>query len=182
MLQADEKIWYAYVEPNPPCEYMGDKPYTDLLNSDMTKRFIETTHEVYKQHVGEHFGRTVPSIFTDEPQYSPMKTLSEAEGEGEAFLPWTLAIGEEYKRRFGEDIIDSLPEIVWGRKQEMGQKYAFDQGATRARFLDLVCDLFTENYVGVLARWCNDNNLLCTGHMNAVSVVFSVALITVLSC
>ena len=162
----NEIIWYAYVEPNADSEYMGDETYTDLLNPKMTERFIQLTHEVYKNHVGGEFGDTIPSIFTDEPQYSPMSTLNSSDGEGEVFMPWTLGLVESFRETYGHDLVDLLPKIIWDEKSG-------ERGLQRTRFLNHVCDLFTDNYIGVLSSWCRKNNLICTGHMNSVSTMMS---------
>lgn len=162
--KSGETVWYAYVEPNPTSEYM-DGPYTDLLNPKMTEGFIELTHEVVKTHVEDEFGKTVLSIFTDEPQYSPMSKLNSSDGEGEVFMPWTNGLVESFNREYGEDLMGIVPNIVW---DTAGKGHAL----ARTRFLSHVCDLFTDIYIGVLAMWCRANDLLCTGHMNAVGRSF----------
>lgn len=128
----------------------------------MCKRFIETTHEVYKEHCEEDFGGTVPSIFTDEPQYAPLSTLNKADGLQDIFIPWTRGIEGTYEARWGEDLVGRLPEVVWDVEEGKSN-------LTRYQFLDHLCDLFSTNYIGGLAEWCGKNGLMCTGHMNAVS-------------
>ncbi|WWD16248.1 hypothetical protein CI109_100674 [Kwoniella shandongensis] len=156
----EEKVWYAYVEPLPDSGFFGDQTYTDLLSSDMTKRFIELTHEVYKKHVGKEFGKTVPSMFTDEPQYCPMSTLNVADKLQDVFLPWTRGIADSFKKAKGEDLVELLPQLIWDPVDGK-------PNATRYKFLDHVCELFASNYIGVLAKWCEENGIMCTGHMNA---------------
>ncbi|KAK8869493.1 hypothetical protein IAR55_000058 [Kwoniella newhampshirensis] len=157
---SDEKVWYAYVEPLPDSGFFGDQTYTDLLSADMTKRFVELTHEVYKEHVGKEFGTTVPSMFTDEPQYCPMSTLNDADKLQDVFLPWTRGIIKSFKEAKGEDLIALLPQLIW---DPVGDK----PNVVRYKFLDHVCELFASNYIGVLAKWCAKNAIMCTGHMNA---------------
>src|SRR5690606_28013181 len=41
-------------------------PAADLMNPDAVAKFIEITHEAYRRHIGDHFGRTVIAMFTDE--------------------------------------------------------------------------------------------------------------------
>lgn len=48
--------------------------FFDPLHPDAAQTFLRLTHERYKEHVGEHFGHTIPGIFTDEtepPTWSP---------------------------------------------------------------------------------------------------------------
>ncbi|WRT67480.1 uncharacterized protein IL334_004452 [Kwoniella shivajii] len=155
-----ETVWYAYAEPLPDSGFFGDQTYTDLLSSDMTERFIELTHEVYKKHVGKDFGGVVPSMFTDEPQYCPMSTLSVAEKLQDVFLPWTRKIIESFREAQGGDLLELLPQLIWDPVEQ-------ESNIVKYQFLDHVCSLFSSNYIGVLAKWCAKNNLYCTGHMNA---------------
>ncbi|MBQ3141526.1 MAG: hypothetical protein IJC25_06160, partial [Clostridia bacterium] len=68
-----ENAWYAYLE------YAGDDPwfnnqaYMDTLSKDAVDKFIEVTHEKYKEAVGDEFGKLIPAIFTDEPQFIPTR-------------------------------------------------------------------------------------------------------------
>jgi hypothetical protein len=155
-------LWYAYAEPLPDSGFFGDQTYPDLLNPATARKFIETTHEVYKAHCGEEFGATVPSIFTDEPQCCPLTALNQSNGKQDVFIPWTTALPEEYTKRHDQDILQTLPELVWDLDQAR-------VNLTRYRFIDLVCDLFSNSYMGVIAEWCRANGIMCTGHMNNVS-------------
>lgn len=159
-VEEGEAKWYAYAEPLPDSGFFGDQTYPDLLSSDMTKRFIDLTHEVYKDNVGEDFGRTVPSMFTDEPQYSPISTLDTSGGKQDVFLPWTLGIEKSFAAANPDlgDLADLIPSIIYDR--------ADGTQAARYRFIDHVGSLFASNYIGELARWCRSNNIFCTGHMN----------------
>ncbi|OXG79716.1 glycoside hydrolase family 2 [Cryptococcus neoformans var. grubii Br795] len=159
-LETSEVVWYAYAEPLPDSGFFGDQTYTDLLSKEMTSRFIEITHEVYKEHVGSSFGSVVPSIFTDEPQYCPMSTLNAAEKLQDIFLPWTRGIIYSFKASKGGDLLELLPRLVWDPAD--GQP-----NTTRSQFLDHVCELFSTNYIGTIAKWCAKNNIMCIGHMNA---------------
>lgn len=165
-LKTSEVVWYAYAEPLPDSGFFGDQTYTDLLSKEMTSRFIEVTHEVYKKHVGSSFGSVVPSIFTDEPQYCPMSTLNVAEKPQDVFLPWTRGIIGSFKASKGGDLLELLPRLVWDSAD--GQP-----NTTRSQFLDHVCELFSTNYIGTIAKWCAKNNIMCIGHMNAVCVLYS---------
>ncbi len=54
--------------------------YVDLLDPEVTRQFIRSTHEKYYERFKEEFGKTVAGFFTDEPQY-----FREA-------LPWSKVI------------------------------------------------------------------------------------------
>lgn len=158
---ARNALWYAYAEPLPDSGFFGDQTYPDLLSAATAHKFIETTHEVYKEHCGEYFGTTVPSIFTDEPQCCPLTALNQADTKQDVFIPWTTALPAAYKASYGTDVLSVLPELVWDLENER-------VNVTRYRFIDLVCDLFAKNYIGTIAAWCRANGIMCTGHMNNV--------------
>ena len=68
--------------------------YLDTCNPEAVRKFIEVTHEKYAREISGDFGKTVPGIFTDEPNYSN----------------WTGAVVEETRKRCGYDLLDHLPE------------------------------------------------------------------------
>ncbi len=109
---ANERIWYAYIESNPPSEGHNGETYVDTLNPKAMERFIELTHEVYNEAVGNYFGSVVPSIFTDEPQFAHKAQLLKSEEERDLFLPWTSDLPETFEVAHGFDILDKLPEIL----------------------------------------------------------------------
>ena len=41
--------------------------FVDLLRPEVTKAFIESTHEKYFERFGKDFGDAIPALFTDEP-------------------------------------------------------------------------------------------------------------------
>jgi hypothetical protein len=53
-------------------EWFNDEAYSDNMNPDAIKAFIECTYEAYKREVGEEFGKTIPGIFTDEAKVIPL--------------------------------------------------------------------------------------------------------------
>ena len=81
----------------------------DTLNPRAIERFIEETHEQYLGCVGDEFGKTVPSIFTDEPQFSHKTTLSFAESREDVILPYTDSLPAGYEAAYGENFFDTVP-------------------------------------------------------------------------
>lgn len=52
-----------------PSEWYNDCAYLDTLNHQAVKEFIRVTHEAYRKNISKEFGKTVPGIFTDEPNH-----------------------------------------------------------------------------------------------------------------
>lgn len=153
-------VWYATVDPaksHAPGWFNGEA-YVDTLNPAAMARFVEITHEAYKKAVGEEFGKTVPAIFTDEPQFARKTALPFAHSKNTVYLPWTHDFAESYKETYGIDIIEKLPELFW--ELEGGK-------VSRARYCyhDHICERFTEAFSDQIGSWCKDNGIALTGHM-----------------
>lgn len=60
--------WYTYCCPTPKSGWYNNETYVDTLSKEAMDRFISVTHERYKEVVGDEFGKTIRTVFTDEPQ------------------------------------------------------------------------------------------------------------------
>ena len=98
-------VWYAYLETAVPITWFNNQTYVDTLSKPAIERFVQVTHERYREHLGAEFGKAVPAIFTDEPQFSHKQTFHRATDTTDVLIPWTTG--------FGDDLLDSLPEIFW---------------------------------------------------------------------
>ena len=149
--------WYAAVRINEPSARFNGQTYADTLNPDATRRFIEVTHERYRQTVGDEFNRTVPAIFTDEPGLSARQTLSSSFSCEDLYFPWTDSLPALYRERYQEELLDVWPELVW--------ELPAGVSVHRYRYHNLVSDQFASAFAGVIAAWCRQNGLPFTGHM-----------------
>ncbi len=156
--QAQGVKWYAYCEHAAADPWFNGESYVDTLNPQAIREFLSTTHEAYKEAVGGHFGGAVPGIFTDEPQFAPKEALGFPREQRDVFLSWTDALPQLYKERYGEDLLDVVPELLW---ELPGGKLS----RARWRYQDLVTGLFCESYGGQLGKWCRENDLLLLGHV-----------------
>ncbi len=157
---AEGATWYAYIViniPENPGWYNGGT-YVDTLNPKAMQRFIEITHETYKKEVGEEFGKTIPAIFTDEPQFSHKQTLPFAESKDDVTLPWTPDFDETYLKEYGLDIKDKLPELFWELPNG-------EISVARYYYHDHICERFTRAFSDLCGNWCRDNGIYLTGHM-----------------
>jgi len=117
----------------------------DYLSPEATRQFLEFTHEQYKKHVGNEFGKTIMGFRGDEPDYG--------------FTPWTPKMPEEFQKRKGYNVLPYLASF-------------FTQGSTdeekrvKADYWDVWSDLFAENFFDVQAEWCAKNNLEYIVHLN----------------
>ena len=127
--------------------------YVDLLNPEVTDKFLDITIGSYKNKCGDSFGKEIPGIFTDEPTYC----RQEWNGKYNR-LPWTDILPSVFKERRGYDLIEKLPELF------------FETGSfkkTRFDFFLTATELFIENFTKRYFERCEDNSLIFTGHFMA---------------
>lgn len=164
--EPSESAWYVYKEIAPDSGWFNDQAYLDTLNPKAVGRFIEETHERYYETVGDEFGKTVPAIFTDEPQFAHKTSLGFAEEKKCCILPYTDDFQESYRRQYGCEFLDTLPEIFW----ELPEGRV---SVARYRFHDHVAQRFAEAFADTLGDWCEGHNLMLTGHMMAEATLGS---------
>lgn len=155
---AEGTKWFTYcIVPNKSGWY-NNQTYVDTLSKTAIDQFIKTTHERYKETVGDEFDKVVPAIFTDEPQFCRKGTFAFATSSQAVDLPWTPELDRLYFERYGERLEEKLPELFWERA---------DGEVSRTRYLyhDFVCQLFTEAFADNCGEWCEKNGISMTGHM-----------------
>ena len=149
--------WYAYSESARPSAWFNGYTYADLLNSEAMERFIEETHEKYAEILGDEFGKTVISIFSDEPQVTFKQRLSFASEKRDLLLAWTDRLPEKFKSVYNMDLLDYLPELFWEKRD----------GYSKARYLyhELIAQLFADTYGRICGDWCKKHNIKMSGHL-----------------
>ena len=157
--EAEGTKWYAYLKVHAPSPWYNNQTYLDTLNPKAVKRFVEVTHDRYKEKIGEYFGNVVPAIFTDEPQFTRKKVLrNSTDTDEDITMPWTDDIPETYKVQYGEDILESLPEIFW----ELPDGKV---SLARYHYHDHISERFSQAFADVCGDWCRQNGIALTGHM-----------------
>ncbi len=120
--------------------------HVDLLNKDAVARFIELTHQRYKDKMGESF-KNVEAFFTDEPQLGNRAMTG--------YAVWTPGLDELFKETYGYEL--DIADLYEGD----------DADAKRARmqYLSLVAKLFKEAYIDQISAWCEANGTASSGHL-----------------
>ncbi|MCL2216020.1 MAG: hypothetical protein FWB91_03250 [Defluviitaleaceae bacterium] len=149
-------IWDVFLEVMGNNPWYNNQAYVNTLDKKAIDLFIEVTHEKYKKHLGHEFGKSIPAIFTDEPQFSHKETLPRSDAEIVLTMPFTTDFDETYKAAYGTSILDALPEVIW----ESGRP-----SLARYQYHDHVCERFTEAFADNVGAWCEKNNIMLTGHM-----------------
>ena len=150
-------VWRAYLEVCGDNPWFNNQSYVDTLNPEAVKAFIESTYEPYRQLAGGEFGKEIPGIFTDEPQFTPMEQAGSTESREEVILPFTDRLPRIFRETYGFDLLDRLPELFYDR----------EEAYSRARYCyhELVSRLFSESYCRQIGQWCQENHIALTGHL-----------------
>lgn len=114
--------------------------YVDTLDKKVVAEFIKVAYEPYF----ERFGNRIDGFFSDEPQISR---------DG---IPWSFVFEEEYRTRYGEELLPHLEELFLPVN-------SFKE--TRIRFWKMVTDLFSDAYFCQIHDWCHARGLKLTGHL-----------------
>lgn len=147
------------VELMQPEEFYNDFTYADTMNAEATARFIELTHQKYRDAMGERFGKSIQGIFTDEPHRGALLSgFGIANKNALRMLPYTAELPSAYAEIWGENVFATLPELYFGTK---------DDNFSRAmwKYVETLQQLFIENFARPVNEWCKNNNLILTGHV-----------------
>ncbi len=152
------RIWYVYLETAHDSPWFNHQSYADTLNPEAVRYFLEMTHEKYCQAVGGEFGKTIPAIFTDEPQFGKKRCLGNANFQEEVMLPFTEDFPESFEKAYGEDLLDHLPELLWELPGGAVSQY-------RYRYHNHLTERFARAYSDQIGEWCAQHEIRLAGHM-----------------
>lgn len=130
----------------------------DYLNREATEFFLQTTHEVYARHVGNHFGKTIKGFFVDEPTLLPWHhdICWYGNRPHPRVVVWTPALEAELEK-LGLPASEILPHLF----------YTLDETtpARRRSFYKTVNRLYVDSFFKPYRDWCDRHGLLLTGHL-----------------
>lgn len=136
--------WKAVVCYTKVCDdYWLFPSYTDLLNPDAVRYFMNLTYEPYKKRLGKYFGTVIPGIFVDEPKFWANP------------FPWTGRMPAEFVKRKGYEIWDAILAMQLDTKDCLRK---------RKDFWEVAQDLFIEAFPKQISKWCEENHLCLIGH------------------
>ncbi len=133
--------------------------YIDTMNRAATEAFLKCTHEKYAKKCGDRLGRSIKGIFTDEPHRGALLCgFSMYRDDGAFCAPYTPRLFDEFKNRFGYDLKEKLPELFL---QVDGKRIS----QVKWHYVELLQQLFLENFAIPCKEWCDRHNLILTGHV-----------------
>lgn len=156
---ADHEKWYAYLEEMGEISWWNGQTYVNSLDKSAIDRFIEVTYETYRRTISEEFARTVPAIFTDEPQFPRKTTLQYATEKKDVTIAWTDDLADTYEGMYpDENLIAGIPELIWDRADRV-------PSVIRCHYHDHVCERFVQAFTDNCGAWCKEHGLALTGHV-----------------
>ena len=133
------------------CEYNGisfvehnSVTYLDMFDPEAMDYYVKTSYEDMWREFEDEYGKTVLSIWVDEPSYNG------------SYLPWTPKLEGIFAEKWGY----SLSQNVWKLFYD-----SEDSGKVRYHYRVIMRDLLEENYFKKIEKWCHSKNLLFSGHL-----------------
>jgi hypothetical protein len=112
--------------------------FVDVLNSEAVARFVQLTHERYRQRYGDEFSQQIASIFVDET--APL---------------WSDRIPAAFRDEYGYDLVAALPALQ-DPNHPQHVHVAYD-------LYRLKYHLFCQSFEEPIAAWCRTNGLAYSG-------------------
>ncbi|MGV8137323.1 MAG: glycosyl hydrolase [Mangrovibacterium sp.] len=134
--------------------------YVDLLNPEVVKAFIANGYTPYLERYTNEIGKTVPGIFTDEPQVS-----ARISGGGPSSVSFSSVLIEKFKEMHEYDLLPAIPALF----DTVGnfQKIRYDYYQTLSR-------CFEESFSKQIGDYCVRHKTVFTGHFNGEESFVSV--------
>ncbi|MGD0340183.1 MAG: glycosyl hydrolase [Bacteroidales bacterium] len=138
------KYFLFYKTYNGKSDWYGGFSYVDLLYPGVTQKFIEVTMSGYEKYIGAEFGKTVPGVFTDEPQIN-----------SPGGIRWTPDLFDVFRKKWHYDLETNLPSLC----EEVG-----DWKMVRHNYTQTLLQLFVDRWAKPKYLYCEKNELKFTGH------------------
>ncbi len=118
--------------------------FLDLFSDDAVKFYLKVCYEDIWQEFSEEYGKTILSVWVDEPSYS------------NTHLPYPRGMEQAFCKRWGYSLNDNIYKLF------------IDEGnfrTVRYHYRKLLQDMMEENYFKNLHNWCSSHGLLASGHL-----------------
>jgi hypothetical protein len=157
-LSGDYKILSFVSWTSEPSVWFNNGTYLDTLSRPAVRAFIDSTYEVYKKNCGNEFGKRVPGIFTDEPNFLTVSKPSKPKNG--TFITWTNGLPDEFKKRYGYSLLDYLPYLFLDVPDDEDTMLR-----VRHDYWECVTGFFLNNFTRQIYDWCHQNKIMFTGHV-----------------
>lgn len=125
-------------------DWYGGYSYVDVMVKGVTEKFIDVTMQGYEKVAKNEFGKTIPGIFTDEPNI-----------QSSGGLRWTPDLFDVFQQKWNYDLRPLLPLL----EEEVGNRKE-----VRHNYMETLLQLFIDRWSKPFHSYCEQNNLQWTGH------------------
>ncbi|MED3960883.1 hypothetical protein [Niallia taxi] len=132
--------------------------YINMVDKESCDILIKEVYETHYEQFKDDFGTTIAGFFTDEPGF-----LNEKGTKGDSLigkdmpLPWSKQVEEKLVEYYGESYLIKIPHL-WIEINDETPK-------VRKAYMDIVTNLFKENFNENLGNWCREHNVMHIGHI-----------------
>ncbi|HEX3730138.1 MAG TPA: glycosyl hydrolase, partial [Opitutaceae bacterium] len=129
----------------------------DYLDHDAVATYIAMSFQKYYDHLKDYFGTVIKRTFYDEP------SMHLVDGR-----MWSPHFNRDYQAKYGRSPMTLYPALWY----DIGPETA----AARNALFGFHAELYAENYIGQVARWCRDHGIQMAGHQDQEEVPNPVAI------
>ncbi len=117
----------------------------NLFMPEAVDRYVVETYETFWDRFKDEFGKTVISVWVDEPRYTPL------------MLPYSPDLPEVFEKTYGYPLLENIPALY----TDVGdyKKFRYD-------YFNLL-EARLEHYYITVSRWCREHHLQFSGHLMA---------------
>lgn len=126
--------------------------YIDALNPESTAEFLRIGYQPYAEAVGELMTSDMMGFYTDEPAMHYFLT-----GADNPIVPWTRNMFARFRERNGYSLRPLLPHLFFDVNEQTAR--------IRYDFWNTLTAFYSDAYYRQIHEWCQEHNVLFTGHM-----------------
>ena len=118
--------------------------FLDIFSVGAVDYYIKVSYDERWRAFSADFGKTVLSVWIDEPSYPSLH------------LPYPLGIEEKFADRFGYSLADNVDALFIDREGYKKVRYDYRR---------LLCDMLERAFFTRISDWCHAHGLLMSGHL-----------------
>ena len=134
--------------------------YLNPLVAEATDVLIDTVYESHFEKFSSKFGNVIEGFFSDEPRFGNIKGSDAILGVKDMSLPWRPGMLSEFAQRLEvseEELKLKLPLLMRGDSE--------DAHYLRFMYMDVISNLFKENFSKRIGNWCAEHHVKYIGHV-----------------
>jgi hypothetical protein len=141
------KVMAFYLNLQTHLKYRKSAGVVDYLDEAAMDAYLSVIYEKFYAHLREYFGNVIKIAYHDEP------AMHQVDGR-----MWTPAFNQNFEKKYGYSPMKYYPALWY----DIGPETA----AARNALHGFRAQLWAENYIGKLNKWCDDHGIQLTGHLD----------------